>query len=445
MNLEDRFGNAVSARDRIALDLFDHAVMQLAYYRSDPLATIEEALAIDPAFVMGHCFKAALLATTSERGCEDGMAQALAAAERHIGHALERERMHLNAARTWLSRDFAGAAKLYGDIAAEYPRDFLALQIAHLMDFLLGHASMLRDRPAQVLGEWSDQDPLRGAILGMHAFGLEECGAYDDAEAIGRRAMESTPQDIWAAHAVIHVYEMRGRTREGIEWIKSKASAWGEQNFFAFHNWWHLALFHLDNEDYQSVLAIYDTRIRTPSSRVAGEMVDASAMLWRLRLSGVDVGDRWAELARSWEALGDDGYYAFNDVHALMAFLAAGKQRSVKRILDGLEAAARRADTNAMMSRDVGLPMARALVAFESQDFEIAIDELQRVRPFAQRFGGSHAQRDLLQLTTTAAALRAGRRSLARALVAERVSVKPLSMFNQQLRERAKLIEWRRD
>ena len=114
-------------------------------------------------------------------------------------------------------------------------------------------------------------------------------------------------------------------------------------------------------------------------------------------------------------------------------------------MIEGLEAASRRADTNAMMSRDVGLPMARALVAFEGQDFEIAIDELQRVRPFAQRFGGSHAQRDLLQLTTTAAALRAGRRSLARALVAERISAKPHSAFNNQLQERAQLIEWRRD
>ena len=52
--------------------------------------------------------------------------------------------------------------------------------------------------------------------------------------------------------------------------------------------------------------------------------------------------------------LGDDGYYAFNDVHALMAFLATGDQRQVQRILDGLGAASRRPDTNGIMSRDVG-------------------------------------------------------------------------------------------
>jgi tetratricopeptide (TPR) repeat protein len=440
MKLVDQLGNPVSGRNRTALDLYDQAVGQLAVYRSDPLATIDQALTADPAFVMGHCFKAGLLATTSEHGNETALAAELEAAERHIGVALDRERMHIAAARAWSCRDFAGAAKLYGDISAEYPRDLLALQIGHLFDFLLGNSSMLRDRPAQVLHAWGEREPQRGLVLGMHAFGLEECGAFDDAEAIGRRAMELNPADIWAAHAVAHVYEMRGQVRAGIDWIKGTSRAWSDCNFLAFHNWWHLALFHLDEQDYAAALAVFDTRVRPAPSRVAGEMVDASALLWRLRLRGVDVGDRWNELARSWEALGDDGYYAFNDVHALMAFLAAGEQRQVDRIVDGLVAAARRSDTNGMMSREVGLPVARALCAFERQDYEITLDELQRVRAFANRFGGSHAQRDLLQLTATEAALRAGRRSLARALVAERLAQKPRSEFNLLQLERVRVL-----
>ena len=440
MKLVDQFGNRTSSGNRAALDLFDEATAQFAIYRSDPIATIDQALAADPTFVMGHCFKAGLLATTSEQGSEPGIAAALDAAERHIGRALQRERMHLGAARAWLARDFAGAAKLYGDICTEYPRDLLALQIAHIMDFLLGNSTMLRDRPAQVLHAWSERDPQRSLLLGMYAFGLEECGAYDDADAIGRRAQELNRSDIWAVHAVAHVHEMRGQTRAGIDWIKSTSLGWSDHNFLAFHNWWHLALFHLDNEDHQAVLDIYDARIRPVPTRVAGEMVDASAMLWRLRLRNVDVGERWNELAASWEAMGDDSYYSFNDVHALMAFLATGNQRQIARIVNGLEAAAHRADTNGMMSREVGLPMARALCAFERRDFEITIDELQRVRACAQRFGGSHAQRDLLQLTAVEAGLRAGRRSLARALVAERLAQKPLSPANREFLGRTQML-----
>ena len=119
-----------------------------------------------------------------------------------------------------------------------------------------------------------------------------------------------------------------------------------------------------------------------------------------------------------------------------MAFLATGNDAQVERVMQSLEAASTRSDTNGMMSREVGLPMARALRAFERQDYDVTIDELQRVRGFANRFGGSHAQRDVLQLTVTEAALRAGRRSMARALIAERLAAKPRSEFNRRLLHR---------
>ncbi|HEX7116427.1 MAG TPA: tetratricopeptide repeat protein [Steroidobacter sp.] len=436
MKLADRFGNAVSTRNPKALELYDCAVAELNVYRIDPLATIDAALAEDPSFVMAHCFKAGVLATTSERS-EPAMSAAIEAAERNAGTALERERMHIAAARAWMNGDFALSTKLYGDIVAEYPRDLFALQVAHLCDFLLGNAPMLRDRPAQVLRAWGERETERGVILGMHAFGLEECGRYEQAEVAGKKAIELNPADAWAAHAVAHVMEMTGRTRDGIEWLQSTAPGWSEQNFFAYHNWWHLALYHLESDDYASALALYDTRIRPTPSRVAMEMVDASALLWRLRLRNVDVGNRWVELSESWEAFAERGFYAFNDVHALMSFLATGKERQVRDVIDGLEAAAKRMDTNGMMSREVGLPVARALVAFEQQNYDVALDELQRVRGFAHRFGGSHAQRDLLQLTATEAALRAGRRSTARALITERLAFKPRSDFNRRLFERA--------
>jgi hypothetical protein len=433
MNLTDAFGNTVSTRNRAALDLYDRAVSQFNFYRVDPIATIDGALKEDPAFVMGHCFKASLLATTSEQGAEPAVAVALEAAESHVGHALDRERMYINAARAWLSRDFARAVKLYGDIVMEFPRDLLALQIAHLGDFFLGQASMLRDRPAQVLTAWGEADYTRGIVLGMHAFGLEECGQYLWSESEGRYAVELNPADGWAAHAVAHVCEMQGRTREGIDWLDSTSVGWAPESFFAFHNWWHLALYALESEDYGKALKLYDTHIRTAGSRVALEMVDASALLWRLRLRGVDTGERWQELADSWEAFNEAGYYAFNDVHALMAFLAAGRDASVKRVLGALQQAANRHDSNGMMSREVGVPMARALSAFERRDYELAIEDLLRVRCYAHRFGGSHAQRDVLNLTCLEAALRGGRRSVVRALAQERITQKPESPFNNRI------------
>ncbi len=296
---------------------------------------------------------------------------------------------------------------------------------------------MLRDRVAQVLPHWSATVPGRGYVLGMHAFGLEETGLYDRAEDTGRKALDSNRRDPWAVHAVAHVMEMQGRIRDGMEFLSARAPDWSVGNGLAYHNWWHLALHHLEFAEYDRVLEIFDTRIRPAETSVALEMLDASALLWRLSLRGVDVGSRWQSLATSWQPIAGDRFYAFNDVHAVMAFVGAGDWARVESVIAGLEQAAAESGTNGMMSREVGLPLARALAAFGRQDYSAAVDLLLPIRPNAHRFGGSHAQRDLLHLTALEAALRAGRSSLARALAAERTDLKRTSPFNWRLAARA--------
>jgi hypothetical protein len=66
-----------------------------------------------------------------------------------------------------------------------------------------------------------------------------------------------------------------------------------------------------------------------------------------------------------------------------------------------------------------------------------AAELLLPVRSRASRIGGSHAQRDLVQLTCIEAALRDGNGRLARALASERTEHKPASPFNWQLTARA--------
>jgi tetratricopeptide (TPR) repeat protein len=355
-----------------------------------------------------------------------------------LGHvANDRECGHIAAARAWLAGDLEEAVERYGAILHDYPRDILALQIAHIGDFFLGRSTQLRDRVAQVLPHWSAGAPGYGYVLGMHAFGLEENGLYDRAEATGRRALDLNRRDPWAVHAVAHVMEMQGRLPEGIAWLTTREADWAPENGFAYHNWWHLALYHLDLGDTARVLDIYDTHIRPQPSAVVLEMIDASAMLWRLHLRGVPVGDRWRELASAWEPIAEDGYYAFNDAHAMMAFVADGREAAAGRLLAALERAAAGGGTNAGMTRDVALPLARALAAFGAGDYEAAVPLLARVRPVASRFGGSHAQRDVIALTLIEAALRAGRAPLARALAAERTDLKPTSPFNWSLTGRA--------
>ena len=293
MALKDSRDVPVSTANRAALDHYETALTLLNGYYLDPIAEIDRALAADPGFVMGHCFKAGAMVTMAEKAVEPMLRETVETAEALAPRANDRERAHIAAARAWLDGDFARSNALYGAILIDHPRDLLAVQLAHLGDFYLGQSTLLRDRMARLLPDWDEAVPGFGFVLGMHAFGLEETQLYRRAEETGRRALALNARDPWAVHAVTHVMEMEGRLADGIAWLAAREADWAPDNMFAYHNWWHRALYHLDLGEIDRVLALYDTRIRPQPTAVVLETIDASALLWRLHLRDIGVGARW--------------------------------------------------------------------------------------------------------------------------------------------------------
>ena len=98
-------------------------------------------------------------------------------------------------------------------------------------------------------------------------------------------------------------------------------------------------------------------------------------------------------------------------------------------------------DDNAYMTRAVGMPLAEAFVAFDAGRYAETVEKIGAVRGIAQRFGGSHAQRDILTLTVLHAALRGGMKQSAEALAAERVAHKPESPWARNLAQRARKLK----
>src|SRR6185295_4615054 len=305
----------------------------------------------------------------------------------------------------WSEGRFHEGTAIFGRLAQENPRDVLALQNGHVGCFFTGRQFDLRDWPLQAMRAHKHGEEAWHAILGMAAFGLEECGDYARAEAMGVEAIEAEPQDAWAAHAVAHVHEMRGDVEEGRGWLEGTADGWSSDCGFAYHNWWHLALLHLDAGDHKAALKLYDDRVRPrDEANIILEMLDASALLWRLSLDKVDLGDRFARLAKAWERTVVDGVYAFNDLHAVMAFLGAGRMKDAERVVASMRRIASGGGDNARMTAEVGLPLAEGFIAFASGRHAEAVEKIAPVRGIAQRFGGSHAQRDVLSLTALEAA-----------------------------------------
>lgn len=430
-----------SCSNRTALDLYEKALTQYQSYVGDPLATIDEALKHSPDFILGHVFKAvAIMMMTEQRFVADARAS-VERGKTFLPQANSRERNLLAAAAILVDGDWDAACASFDRVLVEYPRDAFAIQSAHLMDFYRGDSLNLRNRLTRVLPHWNADLSGYSYILGMHAFGLEECNQYAEAEDVGRRALALQPKDGWAVHAVTHVMEMQGRIDDGIQWLKSRKEDWAPNNSFAFHNWWHLALFYLDRGRFKDVLSIFDAEIHPAPPDFILQLLDATSLLWRLYLEQADVGDRAQTVADGWSRRLDSerGFYAFNDLHALMAFVLAGREREADYLMGNLEWTAQHgAGTNLMMTRDVGLPLSRGVLAFGQGRYNEAIAWIEPVRDIAHRFGGSHAQRDVLTLTLIEAAIRSGRRQLAEHYIAERTMLKSGDHWGPRLLRRAR-------
>ena len=440
----DLWGNAVTGADPATVRGLEAATLKLHAYQADPVADIDAVIAERPDCAMAHAFRAGVLATALDKAFEPEMLRSLKAAEALAPRANDRERGHIAAVRRWAEGDYAGATEAWGRTAIEHPRDGLAIQFAHIGDFALGYSHMLRDRVARALPHWRGV-PGQGFILGMHAFGLEEGGDYAAAEEAGRKALALDRQDGWAAHAVAHVMEMTGRAAEGVAFLRGTAADWAPGSMFAYHNWWHLALLHLDRGDVAEALRLFDEDISGGDFGQALELVDGSALLWRLHALGHPVGDRWHRLAEGWKARIADGYYAFNDLHAMMVFVGLGDAAAQRELLANVErAAAKGSGTNAMMAREVGLPACLGFAAFGRGDYAEAVARLLPVRGKANRFGGSHAQRDVFSWTLVEAALRLGDKRLADAMAAERLAAKPDSPLNLAWARRGAALDARR-
>ncbi|MDM0108555.1 tetratricopeptide repeat protein [Variovorax sp. J22R24] len=417
--LRDANGESLSTTDRASAEAYDHALDLFNSYRTDPVAVLTPVLERDPEFVSGQLLMAGLMLSAFDprffpmaQACVDA-----AAASRQRADA--REQSLQAALATWCCGDLLRANQMLGRHLIDHPRDILALQLAHVGDLVLGQTFMLRDRVARALSRWSLRDRSYGYVLGMHAFGLEECNEYERAQATGRRAFELQPHDAWAIHSVAHVCEMQGRVDDGIDWLEATQPHWAQDNGLAVHNHWHLALMHLNRDDAAAALALYDRSLVPAPEAISLNLNDASAMLWRLSLRGAVVGERWQALAARLREQHLFGHIAFNDVHAMLALISAGDEAGGREGSAAILAAADRPGAPPVWHA-VAVPACHAVRAFVDGRYTDAAELLLTALSSHQSLGGSHAQRDLLHLTALEAATRAGNRALAGALADER-------------------------
>ena len=291
--LYDKRGLALTTDNQIAVDAFDATVEAFLASGRDTgplLASLDET---DPNMLMGVCLRGYLMRMANLIDLDIKSQVALADAQRLCPGATTRERMHVDALASWCAGDLVTTGQIWEAILIDYPHDILALRLAHNIHFFVGDIFRMRDSMARLMPRWSEEIPGYGYVLGCRSFSLEEAGEYQQAEPIGRRAVELNENDIWAGHAVAHVLEMQGRRKDGVEWINSHEKTWSKRGLFAKHLWWHRSLHYLEMNNFSAVLDAYDREFWVQPSEDNIDICNSSSMLMRLHMLGVSVGDRW--------------------------------------------------------------------------------------------------------------------------------------------------------
>ncbi len=408
-----------------AAEAFQAAVEGYLKYRLDTPVHLKAALDADPGCAIAHCLGGYLAMLSYKQANVSLALDALRKAGVTVGHATVREQAHVQALSLWIGGELDRAIATWETILADHPTDVLALRLSHFNNFWLGRPRDMRSSLDRVASHWNRTVAGFEVFLACQAFAHEECGDYPEAERCGRESVDLDPANVWGAHAVAHVMEMQGRHAEGLAWIDRCAPHWSGLSNIVHHLWWHRAMYHLEGRAWDEVLALYDQRFRNLGSPLCQAQPDvyidiqnAASMLFRLERHGVDVGNRWIEIADKAEARIGDALSAFTLPHWMMALAAADRFEAARKMLDAMAEIAKSATTIGGIVGRVALPICAAIVHHRRGEHDRALDLMRPILGELPRLGGSHAQQDVLEQFYLDAALKANRADDIRALLA---------------------------
>ena len=381
-------------------DAWLRAWEQYLHYRGDPVSVMSEAGARDESFIMGPVFATVYRVLA---GTPLSSPALTADAERFRTRASEspdRERSHVRALEVLLAGEFTDAVRAWHEIALG-ECDFAAVRFAHDVSLHVGDVDGRLASSSHAVEAWRGERGW-GFVAGQHAFTLEEVGRYEEAEELGRQALSLDPDDLWSRHALAHVYESTDDTPAALELLLGSVERWSDQDLFATHIWWHLALRLLASGDATGAQAVFDER--QPHATTAFHLCDQTSLLWRLELAGCDAGDRWDALADRWDEVAERHTCGFLDVHAALAFVRRPGHPGARRWFEGLEGREAGASENDNTFSEVVAPLVEAFRSYGEGGCDHFVRLVDQLGPSIGRIGGSIAQRDVITLTRQAAA-----------------------------------------
>lgn len=414
----DRFENPLGTAAAGAAASYSKGVDHILSATHGAVAALSEAVALDPGFAAGHVALArALMYDADMAGAMAALERARSCAADGSAAVSDRERSQIGVFEALLSGRAAEARHLVDMHVSDWPRDALVAQLNCQVFGLIGFSGCA-GREEAMLAFTGALAPHYGEdwwFLSVHAQSLCETGRPEAALEVMERSLALNDGNANASHFKAHALYETGQTATGRAYLEDWMAGYDPRGVLHGHLSWHTALWALEQGDMTAFWALYDGGIGPgtgPGSALPiNQLTDAAALLWRAGMAGHEVPpERWHAVSAYGARMFPDPGQSFADMHAALAHAMAGDGAALARI----------AGTTRGFAADLVRPVARAWQAVARADWQGALDALAPVMADHARFGGSRAQRDLLELTWMTCLMRTGRRDQARRAAAAR-------------------------
>ncbi|GAB5439148.1 tetratricopeptide repeat protein [Falsiruegeria mediterranea] len=409
---KDHYGNEITTGVDQARDHYDRGVASFLAAGHDAADQFAKSIKADPGFALGHV---ALARAQMMSGDMASAKASMAAAKTCIDGATAREQAHLNTFDLLFQGNPVGCRAAVKSHVQDHPRDVMVAQLCSSVFGLIGFSGEV-GREADLLAFTSALMPHYGEdwwMMGIHAVSLCETGRLAEADRLMEKSLALNPRNANAAHFKGHtLYEM-GEAHSGLAYLKDWIKGYDNRGLLHGHLSWHIALHSLHVGEIDDMWTYIDSGVGPGGSKglPINTLTDTAAILHRAELAGIAVPpERWAEMSDYAAKYFPETGQSFADLHVALAHAMAGNGDRLAHVVD----------TAKGFAADLVRPAAQAWGAIAQQDWQGAVDHLIPALAQTERFGGSRAQRDLLELTYVNALIRLGRDAEAKHTLAMR-------------------------
>ena len=387
--LTDFYGNNLTTTTGLARDNYDvglKAFLSANYGAEEAFSLAVEA---DPNFSLAY---AGLVRAHMSAGNLSAAASALKTAKKKLNGATEREKSHVYCIELLTSGKSKEAREAVYKHVLEWPRDALVAQINTSVFGLIGFSGQI-GREKDLLDFTEILLPHYGEdwwMMSMHAISLCETGQTIASMELMEKSLGLNPRNANAAHFFAHILYEENEVEAGRDYLQAWMSAYDRRSILHGHLSWHEALWALQDGDEIKMWSTIDSSVSPEkgTSLPLNALTDTAAIYYRAELAGYKVDTkRWSRLSEYAVQNFPNMGQSFADVHASLSHAMAGNDEYLQKYIEGKNG----------FAGDIVPSAAKAWKAISKGEWKTAKREFESILLDFERFGGSRAQRDLLE------------------------------------------------